>query len=143
MSMTSPEVNAEALLCAFVLAPGVFSRNRFFELHRPKEVERARRRARRLRGILQDLAGMGRERAQIVGERTLEDGRVLLRYELDSVGLRRSISLSPVEAATLRFALAKAGVSSVSDEERRLVIGALKPLGANLVDSLTSAASRS
>jgi len=95
------DLDAEALLCALVLAPQAYSRNRFFELFEEPERRRVRRRAGRVRGILRQLlAG-----AEVTGEVELDDGRRLLRYRMPSLGLSRTAALSRLEFATLRFAL--------------------------------------
>ena len=51
-----PEVDLDALLAALILAPGTFSRNRFFWLFERPEAARIRRRAARIRSILRQLA---------------------------------------------------------------------------------------
>ena len=67
-----------------------------------------RRRAARVRGIMRQL-GDSRARAEIVGERVLTDGRVLLRYRVEEMGYTRTAALSALEAATLRYALHRSG----------------------------------
>jgi hypothetical protein len=95
----------DALLCALVLAPDAFSRNRFFELYEQPDVRRLRRRASRVRGILRQLTSG----AEVTGELELADGRRLLRYRIAELGLSRTAALSPLESATLRFSLADPG----------------------------------
>ena len=123
--MSAVDVDTEALLCALVLAPRVFSRNRFFELFELPEKRRVRRRATRIRGILRQLiAG-----AEITGEVELDDGRHLLRYRMPSLGLSRSAALSRLEFAALRFALDRAKRREPEADVRALVEGALARLG--------------
>lgn len=118
------DVDSEALLCALVLAPTAFSRNRFFELFELPEKRRVRRRATRVRGILRQLlAG-----AEITGEVELDDGRRLLRYHVPALNLSRSAALSRLEFATLRFALDRAKQREPDPELRALVEGALHRL---------------
>jgi hypothetical protein len=118
------DVDSEALLCALVLAPTAFSRNRFFELFEIPEKRRVRRRATRVRGILRQLlAG-----AEITGEVELDDGRRILRYQVPSLNLSRSAALSRLESATLRFALDRAKKREPDAEVRALVEGALHRL---------------
>jgi hypothetical protein len=126
------QVDDDALLCALVLAPTTFSRNRFFGLFEHPERKRLRRRAARIRGIIRQLISPERGRAELVGERVLEDGRVLLRYTLAEMGYSRTASLSGLEAAVLRYALSRAGRGEVPDSDRRLVEEALTRLGRGL-----------
>jgi hypothetical protein len=124
-----PAVDLDALLCALVLAPRTFARNRFFVLHENPAVRRVRRRASRVRGIIRQLVGNGRERGEVVGEQVLEDGQVLLRYRVHDLSFSRTTALSPLEAATLRYALHRSGAGPLADEDRREVEAALGRLG--------------
>jgi hypothetical protein len=126
------QVDDDALLCALVLAPTSFSRNRFFGLFENPERKKLRRRAARIRGIIRQLLNPERGRSEIVGERVLEDGRVLLRYTLAEMGYSRAASLSRLEAAVLRYALSRAGRSEVPETDRQMVEDALLRLGRGL-----------
>jgi hypothetical protein len=126
------QVDDDALLCALVLAPTSFSRNRFFGLFEPPERKRLRRRAARIRGIIRQILTPERGRSEVVGERVLEDGRVLLRYTVADMGYSRTASLSRLEAAVLRYALSRAGRSEVPEADRHLVEDALARLGRGL-----------
>jgi hypothetical protein len=122
-SQALPDI--DAMLCALVLAPNAFSRNRFFQLFEQPELRRVRRRATRLRGILRQLlAG-----AEVTGELELHDGRRLLRYRMPALNLSRTAALSRLESATLRFALARSQKKPVADADRGLVEDALRRLG--------------
>jgi hypothetical protein len=114
----------DALLCALVLAPHAFSRNRFFELFEQPEVRRLRRRAARVRGILRQLSSG----AEVTGELELADGRRLLRYRVAELGLSRTAALSPLEAAALRFSLARTKKTPVDAGDRAIVETALARL---------------
>jgi len=114
----------DALLCALVLAPDAFSRNRFFELYEQPDVRRLRRRASRVRGILRQLTSG----AEVTGELELADGRRLLRYRVAELGLSRTAALSPLEAAALRFSIARARRSPVDPGDRAIVETALARL---------------
>jgi len=114
----------DALLCALVLAPNAFSRNRFFELFEQPEVRRLRRRATRVRGILRQLSSG----AEVTGELELADGRRMLRYRIEELGLSRTAALSPLEAAALRFSLARANKTPVDPGDRAIVETALARL---------------
>ena len=119
------DVDADALLCALVLAPRSFSRNRFFELFEAPEKRRVRRRATRVRGILRQLVAG----AEITGEVELDDGRRLLRYRMPELGLSRTAALSRLEFAALRFALDRAKRREPDAETRAIVEQALHRLG--------------
>jgi hypothetical protein len=127
-----PSVDLDALLCALTLVPTAFARNRFFNLFENPAALKVRRRASRVRGIIRQLCGTGRVKAEIVGEQVLEDGQVLLRYRVEELGFSRTAALSRLEAATLRFALFRAGAGNVDPEDRELVESALERLSKNL-----------
>ena len=121
--------DADALLCALVLAPGAFSRNRFFHLFEKPELARVRRRATRVRGILRQLSSG----AEVTGEIELADGRRMLRFRVPGLGLSRTAALSRLEAATMRFALARAERRTPEPGDRTLVEEALKRLDVGAV----------
>lgn len=132
----SPEVDDAALFAALVLVPATFSRNRFFGLFEDPERRRLRRRAARVRGIVRQLVSPERGRAEIVGERVMEDGRVLLRYTVDEMGYSRTASLSKLEASVLRYALARAGLAPLPEDDKKVVEHSLARLGKGLGLSL-------
>jgi len=131
--MTVPPVDPEALLCALVLAPRTFSRNRFFEMYEDAPTRRAWRRAARIRGMVRQLSGVGQPAAEVVGEQIMDDGRVLLRYRLKHLGFTRTTALSALEAALLRYALHRAKQGPLDAADRRRVHEALRRLGRGLV----------
>lgn len=132
MNTTLVDVDDAALFTALVLVPTAFSRNRFFRLFEEPERKRLRRRAARVRGIIRQLVEPERGRAEIVGERVLEDGRVLLRYTVDEMGYSRTASLSKLEGSVLRYALARSGMLQLADEDKKLVEQSLSRLGDGL-----------
>jgi hypothetical protein len=125
-------VDNDALFCALVLAPAAFSRNRFFWLFEDQVRKRLRRRASRIRGIIRQLLNPERGEAEILGERVLEDGRVLWKYQVEELGFSRTAALSPLEAAALRYALYRAGKAPILDDDRRLVEAAIVRLSDDL-----------
>jgi hypothetical protein len=125
-------VDNDALFCALVLAPAAFSRNRFFWLFEDQVRKRLRRRASRVRGIIRQLLNPERGKAEILGERVLEDGRVLLKYQVEELGFSRTAALSPLEAAALRYALYRAGRGPILDGDRQLVESAIVRLSDDL-----------
>ena len=122
------DVDLDALLAALILAPRTFARNRFFTLFQNPEAAKVRRRASRVRGILRQLAGTPTQKVEIVGERVMSDGQVLLRYRVEELGYTRTAALSSLEAATLRYALHRSGKAALSHEERSAVEAALSRL---------------
>jgi len=122
-------VSPEGLLCALVLAPNTFARNRFFGLYENPELRRVRRRAYHVRGILRQLLGEGKEKALLIGRLELDDERVLLRYRLENLKMERTTALSPLESAVLSFALHRAGQGELEPEDRARVERALEGLG--------------
>jgi hypothetical protein len=123
--VSGASVDPEALFCALVLVPKTFSRNRFFDLYQDPTLRKVRGRAARVRGIIRQLVGEGRSRAEIVGEQVLEDGRVLLRYRVEDLAYARTTALSALEAATLRYALHRVSAGFLDDDDRLRVEDAL------------------
>ena len=121
-------VNPEALLCALVLVPNTFARNRFFGLYEDAAMRRVRRRAYHVRGILRQLLGKGKDRALLIGRLELDDARVLIRYRIENVKLERTTALTALESAVLSYALHRAGQGELEDEARALVEDALASL---------------
>lgn len=126
------DVDPDALLCALVLVPATFSRNRFYALYEKASLRRIRRRASHVRAIVRQLLGQGRPKAEVIGEQVLADGRVLLRYRIQELAYTRTTALSQLEAAVLRYALSRAGAGRLGEEDRLQVELALERLGARL-----------
>jgi hypothetical protein len=122
-----PCVDPEALLCALVLAPRTFPRNRFFGLFEDPTNRRIQRRAKRVRGIIRQLIGHGQPAAEVTGELVLDD-RVLLRYHVPELNYERTTSLTPLEAALVQYALGRAINRSPEGEPTERVERALKRL---------------
>ncbi len=127
-----PNLDPEALLCALILAPRMFPRNRYFSLFESTAMKKVRRRAGRVRGIIRQLIAEGPERAEVTGEQVLEDGRLLMRYQIGGVALRRTTALTALEAAAFHYALHRAGKRPLEAADRKLVESTLERLGADL-----------
>ena len=127
--MTRGGIDPDALLCALVLAPQTFSRNRFFALYQDPSLRRIRRRAARVRGIVHQLLGAGRPKAELLGEQVLDDGQVLIRFRVADLAYDRNAALSELEAAAMRYALHRAGAGRLDPRDRELVNQALSKLG--------------
>lgn len=122
-------MDLDGLLCALVLVPPSFSRNRFYGMYEDPRLRAVRRRAARVRGIVRQLLGKGRQKSELTGEAVLDDGQVLLRFRVEGMSYDRTAALSQLEAATLRYALHRAGAGSLDDADRALVEQALARLG--------------
>jgi hypothetical protein len=127
------QVHPDGLLCALVLAPNTFARNRFYGLFENRDLRQVRRRARHVRSILRQLTAPGRARAEIVGRLELADSSVLLRYRVDGLSFERTTSLSALESALLSYALHRTLGEELSGEDKTRVEEALSGLATPLV----------
>lgn len=119
------EIRVEALTVAMALAPGVYARNRMFDLFASAAVQRAKARAATLRGIVKHLG-----RASDVTLEREGEADFVLRYQIAVLSLSRVVELSRVELATLRVLAANAGVATLPLDvsDRTLVDTALARL---------------
>lgn len=115
------EARVEALTVAMALAPGVYARNRMFDLFANVGVQRAKSRAATLRGIVRHLGRASSLALEDALER--EGAGFVLRYEIPVMSLSRVVELSRVELATLRVLASRAGAPCMNaeDEDRALV----------------------
>jgi len=127
-----PLKSLDGLLCALVVAPGVYARNRFFEFFEQPALRRVRRRARIVRGIIRQLVGSSGPRGQIVGEQIQTDGRVLIHYIVPELNFSRTTALSSLEAILVRYASARALHQAPNPEDRERIEQALGGLSAGL-----------
>lgn len=115
---------ADGLLAALTLAPATWSRNRFFDLYKDPTVQRVRRRAGLLRGVVRHLARTGVE-----GLSETQDGEgCVLAYRIRDLGLSRTVVLSAFENAVLRVTLARAKGEPPLDPWKAIVDRALAQL---------------
>lgn len=115
-------------MCAMVLVPRTYARNRFFKLFDDPEYAHLRRRAKTVRGLIRELLGTGARKAEVVGSQVLED-QVLLRVQVAGLNYARTTALSPLEAALVSFATHRARRSPVPKDDEKLVLSALEQLG--------------
>lgn len=127
-----PDIDLDGLLCALVLAPRTYARNRFFDLFKQPGARKVRRRAARVRGIIRHLLADGRPQGEIVGEQVLSDGQVLLRLRVPDLSFERTTALTALEAATLRYAIHRAGHAPLDNADKERVEQALGRLGPDL-----------
>ncbi|MGZ6096474.1 MAG: hypothetical protein ACXWUG_30810, partial [Polyangiales bacterium] len=100
----SPDLLPEALVAGLVFRIPEAARNRHFALHQGEAGARARKRAARLRGLLQQIVGAFGP-ANRVSLEMHEDGELTIRYVLAKLGLMRSARMSLAELSMLRVAL--------------------------------------
>jgi hypothetical protein len=133
MSIT---VDADALLCALVLAPRTFARNRFFSLFTQSAAKHARARAAELRTIVRHLSGHKGVRALVRDVGPGDDGFIVLRYSVPGIRMERTAVLDALELSLLRFALWRASSGraqhgaelAVTDDDRAIVQRAVSKL---------------
>lgn len=109
-----------------IVAPGVYARNRMFDLFTSPGARRARMRAGLVRGIVPQLA-----RADALSlTPAMSEGCFVLRYAIATIRLTRLVELSAVELAALRLVAARAGVHALplAPGDRHLVATALARL---------------
>jgi len=138
---SSGGVDRGALLCALVLAPTTFARNRFYSLFTESSARRTRSRAAQLRTIVRHFVH-DNPRAELGELVPLEDGTFLMRYAIRRLRLKRTSVLDRLELSLVRFAIARRvrpgsepppPALSVGSEDRGLVFGAIAKLGEKLV----------
>src|SRR6187551_791452 len=132
--------DADALMVALILAPGTFSRNRFFKLYQSESIWQARRRAQVVRSLIKELtdpwptAGQLPSHPQaVVEQEVMIEGELHLQFSVPDLGYRRSVRLSAVEAAALRYCLDRAGKLQASEQDKRAVELCLSKLAPNLL----------
>jgi hypothetical protein len=147
MSAESARIDRDGLLCALVLAPTTFARNRFFALYTEPWARRTRSRAAQLRTIVRHLAALT-PKPELHELLPLEDGGTVIRYGVPDLHFERTALLEPLELAVVRFALSRrprvvANASDgrcepsdlpihVTEEDRRRVEQALAKLSQRL-----------
>jgi hypothetical protein len=122
----------EALTVAMAIVPGVYSRNRYFDLFAAAEVRRARRRAALLRGLARELAG---SHGEVDGFAVMRDEEgAELRYRVRAMRVSRRVTLSELETSCLAFLAERAGAGqlAVTEKDRRLLENALRRLAPGL-----------
>ena len=125
-------VDVESLTVAMAIAPTVYSRNRFFELFKAPEVRRARSRASVVRSIVQHLAMLHRDGADVASSLSVErrSGRVSFRYWVPALHFERRAELSELETSCVFYLAERASVPGFAPTlaERDGLHGALRRL---------------
>ena len=139
--LTSAQV--EALTVAMVVAPGVYARNRMFELLSSPGARRARRRAASIRGVARQLARVSG--LTVATETRGGETLFVLRYVIPAVRLTRVVELSAAELAALRLVAERAGSRALppGEADRSVVAAALaRLLESDLIGDPSAAAAR-
>lgn len=112
--------DAEALLVALTLSPATYSRNRFFDMYKSPEIQRTRRRAGQLRGVVTAFASEARapSAGRLLSIDTTDDGGAVIVYDVPSVGVRRTIRLRSLEMSLLRYCVGRARGEGAPEELR-------------------------
>jgi len=109
MSLHDDAPNAldeEGLLCALVLAPSTYSRNRFFGLFQNPNMGRVRRRAKLVRSLVRQMSREDKTHSVKITEQGVQ-----IELSIPSLGYRRHALLSPVEHDLVVYLLSRgAGV---------------------------------
>ena len=103
MREVEQEIDLEGLLVALTLAPATFSRNRFFDLYTQPAARRVHRRAKLLRHVMKQLGTAAGLQQVSLHPRT--EGGAVLEYAIPTLGLRRTVTMDPLELVVLRFAM--------------------------------------
>jgi len=151
--LADPSV-ADALFVAFVVAPGVYTRNRYFDLFENAGTKRAQKRAQALLTALRHVGRLGKTPGEDLGitweivhavaplatppsgNSRVGDAREAaarpfrLQYAARDLGLRRELYLGPLDVAVFRVVATSLGVpgAAPSAAERALVDRALAML---------------
>jgi len=118
----------DGLLCALVLAPGTYSRNRFFRMFEDPGARHARRRATHVRSVLRSLRDRGNpgEVLPDTDSTTLTED-VEISFEVPSIGMTRRTRLAPLELALVRYVL-RVGSDALRAADKNEVEGSLARL---------------
>jgi hypothetical protein len=119
----SADIDCDALLCALVLAPSTYSRNRFFHLYQDQEVRWVRRRAALLRALVRQFVKTEVEPRVEVREGGLHE----VTLKAPGLGFERRTLLCDLELSLFRYMYAKS-LGRAADAERARIEAALAKL---------------
>lgn len=112
------EKHVEALSVAMAIAPGVYARNRMFDLFNLPGVQRAKTRAAIIRGIVAHLPRA--TTLSVTSEGPPRDARGepvwVLRYTIAELRLTRVVELSPTELSAVRVLAQRANIATLPPE---------------------------
>lgn len=111
-----PGIDCDALLCALVLAPSTYSRNRFFQLYQDQEVRSVRRRAARLRSLVRQFVKTAVDPCVV----PQDAGYFEVQLKSPVLGYERRTLLCELELSLFRYMHAKS-LGRACDEDRRVI----------------------
>jgi hypothetical protein len=126
---TAGPIDLEGLLCALVLVPGTYSRNRNFRMYQDPSTRAVLRRARLVRALVRELCRPD-EKTIAVAPR---DGGVTLTVEIPALQFKRQALLSPVEHDLVEYLLARSNGRRAEEAARRVELALARlalPIGA-------------
>lgn len=106
----APPFFRDGLLCALVIAPSAFPRNRLTDLFSRPEAMQTRRRAAQLRSLVRQLAGNGPvviELLEVSLPPAGEQAPTVVRYQIPRLRAERTAWLEPLELAVVRVAIGR------------------------------------
>lgn len=116
-------IDLDGLLCALVLVPSTYSRNRNFGLYQDPPTRAVLRRSRLIRALVREL--LRPEEKTIATE--AREGGVTLTVEIPALQFRRRALLSPLEHDLIEYLLARS-IGKRAEEPARRVEHALARL---------------
>ncbi len=130
MTELPPPLDPEALLCALVLSPDTWSRNRFFRVFEEARARRARRRAALVRSVVATLRARGGDLGEVLPPSNDAGGDVEIAFHVPSMGLTRRTRFSPLELALVRYALGSGDEATRRHDRDRVerALGKLAPV---------------
>lgn len=125
MTQSSPPhhhaLDEDGLLCALVVAPSTYSRNRHFALYESSAMKRVLRRARAVKSLVREIVRVEAEGSLLFAP---ADGGTEVTLDVPTLGYQRRALLSPIEHALVEYLLARRQARE-APAARRLVEGAL------------------
>jgi len=109
-------VDKDGLLCALVLVPATYSRNRNFRMYQDPATRAVLRRARLLRALIRELI---RPEEKTFSAEPAENG-VTLTLEIPVLQFRRRALLSPLEHDLIEYLLARSKGGRADEPARRV-----------------------
>jgi hypothetical protein len=133
-------IDLDGLLCALVLVPGTYSRNRNFGMYQDPQTRAVLRRSRLIRALVRELLRPDEKTISFEAR----EGGVTLAVEIPALQFRRQALLSPIEHDLVAYLLARSQGARAEEAARRveralarlsLPIGAEPPPETNLSTS--------
>ena len=111
-------IDLDGLLCALVLVPATYSRNRNFRMYQDPGARAVLRRARLVRALVRDLCRAGEKTVSVEAR----EGGVTLAIEIPALQLKRRALLSPLEHDLVEYLLARSKGARAEGPARRVEV---------------------